>query len=453
MDAFVPATRGVDPLERETMRRVAWRLMPLLMLGYFCAFLDRVNVGMAASTMNQQLGFSNAVFGFGAGLFFFGYFLAEVPSNLILNTTGARRWISRILLTWGIISGLTAFVWNDWTFYGIRCLLGLAEAGFFPGVVLYLTWWFPSYYRSRMMALFYASGVISLIIGPPISGLLLHMDGALGLFGWQWLFIVEALPPVIMSVVMWQFLTDRPADATWLRSEQRTWLAERLASERAQREAIRKFSLAEAFYNPKIWLLTVAWVGDCASDYGLVFFLPLIVKGLGVSTNMVGLVSGVPYVFALAAMVFWGWHSDHTGERTWHVAGAWLLCAAGMGACIFIGPSHPVWMMVALTFAAMGSRAGPGVFWSLPSAILTGTAAAGGLAMINAVGNLGGWLGPWGFGLVRDATGSDKIALFCLALAPVFASIVLIAVGHDRRLERIPPRSVPPTRRPSNSAQ
>ena len=283
------------------------------------------------------------MFGFGAGLFFFGYFLAEIPSNLILNKVGARRWIARILITWGIVSGLTAFVWNDWSFYGIRFLLGLAEAGFFPGVVLYLTWWFPSYYRSRMMAMFYSAAVISLIIGPPIGGLLLQLDGMLGLCGWQWLFLLEALPPIIMCVVTWQLLTDRPADATWLRPDQRAWLVERLASERAQREAIRKYSLGEAFYNPKVWLLTLAYFGHNVSNYGLMFFLPLIVKGLGVSTNWIGLVSAVPFLFALRGDELLGLAfrpSPASGPGT--LAGAWLLCAAGMAACVLIGAGHPV---------------------------------------------------------------------------------------------------------------
>jgi ACS family tartrate transporter-like MFS transporter len=211
------AARQFDPLEQETIRRVAWRLLPVLMLGYFCAYLDRVNVGFAKLTMQNALGFSEAVFGFGAGVFFVGYFLAEIPSNLVLNRVGARKWIARILLTWGVISGLTAFVWNDWSFYGVRFLLGLAEAGFYPGIVLYLTWWFPSYYRSRMMGIFQSASVISLIVGPPVSAYLLTMDGWLGMQGWQWLFLVEALAAIIMSIVTWFLLTDRPKDALWLR--------------------------------------------------------------------------------------------------------------------------------------------------------------------------------------------------------------------------------------------
>ena len=439
-DVVVRDTLGIEPIERETIRRAAWRLLPLLMLGYACAAIDRVNVGMAALTMNNQLHFSNAVFGFGSGLFFFGYFLAEVPSNLMVNKVGARRWFARILVSWGLASGLTAFVWNDWSFYVVRFILGLAEAGFFPGVLLYLTWWFPSYYRSRMMAIFLSANMVSMIIGMPLGGLLLRMDGFLGLFGWQWLFIVEALPPIVLSVVMWQMLTDRPAEAEWLRPEQRAWLTGRLASERAQREAIHKYTLAEVFSNPKMWVLTVAWVGHQLSLYGLLIFLPLIIRGLGVPTNMVGNVSTVPFVFALLSMIFWGWHSDRTGERVWHAAGAWLLASAGMAACSIIGVGHPVVTIVALTLSAMGSWCLAPVFWSLPSAMLTGTAAAGGLAMIASIGQLGGGVGPWVFGLVKDATGSDNIALLCIALAPAISAVLIIFAGHDRRLERIPPR-------------
>jgi MFS family permease len=441
MDVSAPTLDKTEPIERATIKRVVWRLIPLLMLSYFCAFLDRSNIGMAAPTMIPDLGFSNAVFGFGAGLFFLGYFVAEIPSNLILNKVGARRWIARIMLSWGIISGLTAFVWNDWSFYGIRFLLGLAEAGFYPGAVLYLTWWIPSCYMSRVLAILYSAATVSLIIGPPIGGVVLHLHELLGLVGWQWLFIIEALPSVIMAVVTWQLLTDRPTEATWLRPEQRTWLAERLASERAQREAIRKFSLGEAFYNPKLWLLTVANIGQNMAAYGLIFFLPMIVKGLGVSTNMIGLVSALPYLFALVALNYWGWHSDRTGERTWHAAGASLLCAAGLAACAVIGVGHPVMVMIALIFALIGQQSITPTLWPLATALLTGTAAAGGLAMLCAVGNLGGWFGPSVFGLVKDATGSDNMALLCLAAAPVISAIALVLAGHDRRLEGMPPRS------------
>ena len=325
------AVAGVEPLERETVRRVAWRLIPLLMLGYFCAYLDRVNVGFAGLTMNKALGFSSAVFGFGGGVFFIGYLLAELPSNLILARVGARRWIARILLTWGIISGLTAFVWNDWSFYGIRFLLGLAEAGFYPGIVLYLTWWFPSHYRSRMMAFFQSASVISLIIGPPVSAWLLTLDGTLGLQGWQWLFLIEALPPIIMCFVIWFSLTDRPRDAAWLRPEQRDWLQQRLDAEQAHRESVHDYRLGEALANPKVWLLTLVYFGQNVSNYGLLLFLPQIIKSFGISTQMTGFVSALPFVFAAVAMIYWGFRSDRTGNRTLYVAAACVLCAAGPG--------------------------------------------------------------------------------------------------------------------------
>jgi D-galactonate transporter len=433
-----PAGAG-DALERETVHRVAWRLMPILMLGYFCAYLDRVNVGFAALTMNKDLGFTQAEFGFGSGVFFIGYFLAEIPSNLILARVGARRWVARILLTWGIISALTAFVWNDWSFYGIRFLLGLAEAGFYPGIVLYLTWWFPSFYRSRMQAIFQSASVISLIIGPPVSAWLLTLDGMGGLHGWQWLFLLEAVPPIIMCVVVWALLTDHPNDATWLRADQRTWLANRIAEEDTQRETVHKYELREALRNPRVWFLTLVYFGQNVSNYGLLIFLPQIVKSFGISTEMTGIVSAIPFVFAAVTMIYWGYRSDRSGSRTWYVASACLACAAGLAACIFIGTDKPVPMMIALIIGVIGQQAIAPTFWPLPTAMLSGAAAAGGIALINSVGNLGGFLGPFMFGWIKQATGgSDLIALLAIAAWPVLSAIVLIALGHDRRLERIP---------------
>jgi sugar phosphate permease len=439
----VATLERVEPIEQETMRQISWRLMPILVIGYFAAYLDRVNVGMAAATMNPQLGFSNAVFGFGAGLFFLGYFLGEVPSNLILNVVGARRWLARIMITWGLISGFTAFVWSEWSYYTVRILLGLAEAGFMPGVVLYMTWWFPSYYRARIVGIFYSASVVSGIIGPPISGLLLGMEGILGLHGWQWLFILEAVPAVIMCFVFLTLLTDRPENATWLTPVQRTWLAERIASEMAQREAVRKFTLAQVACNWSVWWLAVAMIGHSGAIYGMLMFLPLIVKGLGVSTSgMIGVVTAIPSVFAFAALIYWGFHSDKTGERTWHAASGWLLGAVGLASCVMLN-GHPVVMMVALTFAMVGAQSATPCYWALPSALLTGTAAAVGLAMVNAIGNLGGWAAPYAFGLVKDTTGSDTISLLALAVFPVLAAIGVILAGHDRRMERIPSRQPP----------
>ncbi len=434
-------TAVIEPLERETIRRVAWRLIPLLMLGYFCAYLDRSNVGFAGLTMNKALGFSNAVFGFGSGMaFFIGYFLAEIPSNLVLEKVGARRWIARILLTWGLISGLTAFVWNDWSFYGVRFFLGLAEAGFYPGIVLYLTWWFPSFYRSRMMAIFQSASVISLIIGPLVSSWLLTWDGVAGLQGWQWLFLIEALPPIIMCFVIYFLLTDKPKDAHWLRPDQSAWLQGRLDSEVKQREAVHRYELMEAMRNPRVWLLTLVYFGQNVSGYGLLLFLPTIIKSFGLSTGMVGVVNAIPFIFAAIAMIYWSLLSDHSGSRALYVASACAVSAAGLVAAAVIGIGNPTLMMIALSVGIIGQYAIAPTFWPLPTAMLSGVAAAGGIALINSVGNLGGGLGPYMFGLIKDAMGgSDTGALLALAAAPFVSMVVLLAVGHDRRLERIPP--------------
>ena len=441
--ALSPATSGPpleadrNILERETMAKVTRRLIPLLMVCYFTAYLDRVNVGFAALTMNKALGFSAAMFGVGSGIFFVGYFLCEIPSNLILARVGARKWIARILVTWGIISGLTAFVWSEWSFYGVRFVLGLAEAGFYPGIILYLTWWFPSSYRSRIIGIFMTAIPISIILGSIVSSQLLRLDGLMGLQGWQWLFILEAVPPVILGVAVMVYLTDEPSQAKWLRADQRQWLVNRLETERAQREAIHHYALGETLMNPRVWLLTLVYFGQNVSGYGFVLFLPQIVSKFGASIGQVGLISAIPYVFGGIAMVLWGLHSDRTGERNKHAAAACFLAFAGLAVCIFI--DDPVIMMVALVLAQMGQSAIAPTFWTLPTAMLSGSAAAGGIAMINAVGNLGGFLGPYLIGAIRDATGSFSLGLFVISLGALVGAAVLLTLGHDRRLEQVPP--------------
>lgn len=427
-----------DALERETMRRVTWRLVPILMLGYFCAALDRANVGMAATTMSPALHFSNTQYGFGAGIFFFGYLLAELPSNLMLDRVGARLWLARILVTWGLISGLTAFVWKDWSFYGVRFFLGLAEAGFFPGVLIYLTWWFPARYRGRMVGLFMSAGVFSGILGPPIGGLLMHMDGLLGLAGWQWLFVLEAIPSMLTGVLVLCLLTDRPRNVAWLRAEQRDWLEQRLAAERAQQEAVRKYSLRDVFASPALWLLTFVAFGHQFAN-SLVYFMPLIVKGLGVGKDWIGTVSAIPYLFGFVAMVGWGYKSDRAGERVWHAAIPKFLVTAALAVTIFVGVDHPILLMVLLCLAVIGNQSFAPTFWAIPGTMLTGTAAAGGIAIINALGNLGNWAGPVTYGVIIDTTHNTNLALLCLAIGPLAAGITLVLVGHDRRLEQVPP--------------
>lgn len=375
---------ATDSLERETMHRVTWRLLPVLMLGYFCASLDRANIGMAATTMKPALHFSNAQFGFGAGIFFLGYLLMEIPSNLILNRFGARLWIARILMTWGIVSGLTALVWNAEGFYLVRFVLGLTEAGFFPGVLLYITWWFPARYRSRMVAWFMSAGVLSQILGPPIGGLLLRMHGLLGVAGWQWLFIIEALPSLVTGALVLRLLIDRPRNARWLSPDARDWLENRLAAERAQQEAVHTYSLGGAFRSVKVWLLTFVEFGHQYAGYGLVFFMPLIVKGLGVSRNWIGPVAAIPFLFGFIAMILWSRSSDRSGERVWHASSTMFIVTVAMIACKFIGTAHPVLLMAVLCIAVIGNQSFAPCFWSIPGTMLTGTAAAGGIAMIPA---------------------------------------------------------------------
>jgi len=429
--------RGAGSLEQETMRHVTWRLLPVLMLGYFCAALDRANVGMAATTMSPALHFSNTQFGFGAGIFFFGYLLLELPSNLILDRVGARLWLARIMLSWGLISGLTALVWNDRSFYGVRFALGLAEAGFFPGVLIYLTWWFPARYRGRMVGLFMSAGVFAQILGPPLGGLLMRMDGLFGIAGWQWLFILEAVPSMVCGVLVLCLLTDRPRNVSWLRPEAREWLETRLAAERRQQEAVRSYSLWNACSSPKLWLLTFVQFGhQCANS--LVFFMPLIVKGLGVGRDWIGPVAAIPYFFGFIGMIGWGYKSDRAGERVWHASATMFLVTAALVVSLPLGADHPVLLMAVLCVAVIGNQSFAPTFWAIPGTMLTGTAAAGGIAIINALGNLGNWVGPTLYGVVIDATHSTNLALLWLAIGPLAGGIVLVLVGHDRRLEQVP---------------
>jgi sugar phosphate permease len=429
------ANVALEPIEIETMRRITRRLIPLLMVSYFAAYLDRVNVGFAALTMNKSLGFSAEVFGIGSGIFFLGYFLFEVPSNLILSKVGARRWIARILLTWGVISGATAFVTGTWSFLGIRFLLGLAEAGFYPGIILYLTWWFPSAYRSRIIGIFMTAIPISIVTGSLVSSQILRLGAWGGLQDWQWLFILEAVPALILGFVVMFALTDGPEQAHWLKPEQRDWLIARLAAERAHKESIRHYALKETLLNPRVWLLTLVYFGQNVSGYGLVLFLPQIVKRFGVGVGMNGLISALPFAAGAVAMVLWGIHSDRTGERHLHAAAACFLNFAGLAVCVFL--HDPILLMIAIILSQMGQSAIAPTFWTLPTAMLSGTAAAGGIALINAVGNIGGFLGPTMMGTIKDATGSFSIGLLSISMGALISGVVLVALGHDRRLEGV----------------
>jgi MFS transporter, ACS family, tartrate transporter len=420
-------------LETSTIRAISWRLIPFLVLAYFLSYLDRVNLGFAALTMNKELNFSPTVFSWGAGIFFIGYFLFEVPSNLALEKFGASRWIARIMITWGIISALMAVVSSVWSFYGVRFLLGVAEAGFFPGIILYLTYWYPAQYRARFLAAFAVAVPVSTVIGAPVSGLLLGLDGAMGLQGWQWLFIIEGVPSVLLGIVAWFYLTDRPAKADWLGAEQKAWLAAKLESEVAAKQAVTHLTLGQALSSPKVIALSLVYFGFVAALYGMQFWLPTIVKAFGFSNAQTGFVIAVPYLFGTVAMILWARHSDATRERVMHVGAPLLLTAAALGVCGYV--TDPMTTMVVLTVAAIGVFCTFGVFWTLPTAWLSGTAAAGAIALINSVGNLAGFAGPYLIGWVKETTGSTSTGLFVLAVLPLLGGLLVFVGGHESKAE------------------
>jgi D-galactonate transporter len=425
----------MDELERRTIKKLTIRILPLLMLCYFVAYLDRVNVGFAALTMNKALGITATQFGFGAGIFFLTYFLFEVPSNLALHRFGARKWIARIMLTWGLLSGAMAVVTSVNGFYALRLLLGAAEAGFFPGIIFYLTLWFPAAYRGRIVGYFMTAVPLSTVLGAPVSGYLLQMDGVAGLAGWQWLFIMEAVPALILAGVVLLTLTDRPADADWLAPGERDWLTRRLDVEHDKRREAHGMSVLQALVNPRVLALALVYFGAVACLYGVGFWLPQIVKGFGLTNVATGFVTAIPYVIGTAGMVWWGHRSDHKMERKGHVAIGLALAAAGIaGSTAFVDPTLK---MALFSVGAFGVFVVLPVFWTLPTAFLSGAAAAAGIAVINAIGNLAGFVGPFVMGWLKDATGGFSAGLWAISGAAVVAMVVVLLLHHDRRLERV----------------
>jgi D-galactonate transporter len=433
----------MDALEIRTVAKVTRRIVPFLVVCYFVAYLDRVNVGFAALAMNHDLGLSQTAFGFGAGIFFIAYFIFEVPSNLLLERFGARRWIARIMLSWGILSGTMAFIpaiahttglSNEKTFYLVRVLLGAAEAGFFPGIIFYLTLWFPAQYRARIVGYFMAAIPLSTVIGAPISGVLLYLHGGLGLAGWQWLFIIEAVPAIILAGVVFFYLTDWPADATWLVPEERMWLAGRLELEQRQRQAVRDYSVRQSLVNPRVLGLSLVYFGAVATNYGLSFFLPQIVKAFGLNTLLTTLVSAAPYAVGLIGMVWWGWRSDRVVERRFHAAFPLFIAAAGIAVSTAL--DNPTLKMISLCVAGFGIFANLPVFWTLPTAFLSGAAAAAGIAVINSIGNLAGFAGPFAMGWIKDQTGSYAGGLLLLAAFGIVAMGVLLMIDQDEARPR-----------------
>lgn len=414
-------------LETRVLRKITLRIVPFIMALYLIAFIDRVNIGFAALTMNEDLGFSPTVFGIGAGIFFIGYFLFEVPSNLILNKVGARIWIARVMITWGLVSGAMAFIQGTTSFYTLRFLLGIAEAGFFPGIILYLSFWFPARRRAAVTAMFMAAAPIATAIGSPISGALLEMHGFLGLTGWQWMFLIEAVPAIVLGVVVLFYLTDRPEKANWLTTEERNWLVETMAKENAGKSKA-SHSVWSGLADRRVLALALVYFGTSAGLYTLGIWAPQIIKEFGLSSFQVGMLNSIPAIFAVVGMVLWARHSDKSGERTWHVVAACLFASAGLA--FATGATTVFAVLAALTLVNIGISASKPPLWSMPTLFLSGPAAAAGIATINSIGNLGGFVGPSMIGWIKDVTGSFAGGLYFVAALLVVSAIVTLVLSR-----------------------
>jgi D-galactonate transporter len=423
----------MTPFEEATYRKVTWRLLPLLFLSYVLAYLDRVNVGFAKLQMQKDLAFSDTVYGIGAGVFFIGYFLFEVPSNLVLQRVGARIWIARIMILWGMLSSATMFVAGQTTFYVLRFALGVAEAGFFPGIILYLTYWYTRKHRARMVAAFMTAITLSGVIGGPISGgILSRLSGVSGLAGWQWLYLLEGLPSVVVGLLVLFLLDDGPSKAKWLSDEERELLTRRIREEEALKveEGAGHHLFSHAFRSPTVWLLALVYFCVVMGLYGISFWLPSILSDTMTSDPWrIGLLTAVPWGAAALVMLFVGHRSDRTGERRWHTALPALVAAAAFATSAIPGISA-LSSFFALTVATCGIMAAVSCFWSLPTAILSGTAAAAGIAWINSLGNLAGYVSPFVVGHVRDATGSMSTALLVLAGSLFAAGLLTFRAGR-----------------------
>jgi D-galactonate transporter len=416
-----------------------WRLIPFLFILYVVAYLDRINVSFAALQMNKELGFSEAVYGWGFGIFFIGYFLFEVPSNLIMHRTGARRWIARIMITWGLLSAAMMYTGrvfgNIPDFFLLRFLLGFAEAGFFPGIILYLTYWFPRAQRARAVAWFMTATSVSGVIGSPLSGALLELHGKRGLAGWQWLFLVEGLPAVVLGVAVLFYLTDRPEQATWLTDEERDWLVAHTHADEAETAAQHGTSLATAMKTPAVWLFALLYLLLVIGFYGVGAQLPKIIKASGELSDLaVGWWSAVPNLMSVFAMVAVGTSSDRSGERNWHVAISALVGAIGLGLATLCLDSTLL-VVLALSLGLAGLRSTLGPFWAMPTSVLAGAAAAGGIAFINSVGNLGGSVGPIVYGELRQKLESHVPGLWFLAASLCMAALLSIVLRATRKDE------------------
>jgi ACS family tartrate transporter-like MFS transporter len=423
-------------LETETMRRVSWRLMPFLLLAYLLCYIDRVNVGFASLQMNKAVGIDPKIYGLGAGIFFVGYFILEVPSNLALERFGARKWIARIMLSWGVISGAFALIGGPISFLVLRFLLGAAEAGFFPGVILYLTYWYPAEYRARIVGIFMVAIPVAGLIGSPVSGAILGMDGVLGLGGWQWIFILEAIPTIVLGIVAFVALSDKPNDARWLTAEQKAWLNAKLEGERRRVSRVAPMSVWKVMTNKTVLIMALVYAGAAGASTSLALWMPQLVKSFGLTNFQTGLVNAVPFGIAAVWMILWGRSSDRTGERVWHNALPlmWMVLAL-LGTFLVVGN---MWATIALlTLIAAGTYASKGPFWALSSEWLGPAVAAAGLAQINALGNLSAFFFNYAIGYIKDETGSFPLALMPIAVVATIGVICLLTIGARQ------PRTVP----------
>ena len=422
-------------IEKRTLRKITWRIVPFIMILYLIAYIDRVNIGFAAITMKEDLGFTSSILGFGAGIFFLGYFLFEVPSNIILHKVGARIWIARVMVTWGIIAGGMAFIESSTSFYVMRFLLGIAEAGFFPGIILYLSFWFPARNRAGVIALFMAAAPIATAIGSPISAALLEMHGIMGLAGWQWMFLIEALPAVILGVVVFFYMTDRPEKATWLKQDERDWLVKTMQAENAGKDSHQHHSIIRGLANPRVLALALVYFGTSAGLYTLGIWAPQIIKELGVSSMTVGLLNAIPPIVSVVAMILWSRHSDKTNERTWHVALACITAAIGL--VIAAGTGSVIGLIAALTIVNVGISCSKPPLWSMPTMFLSGAAAATGIATINSIGNLGGFAGPAMIGWVKDQTGSFTGGLYFVAGLLILSTVITLVLSFTQKKDKV----------------
>lgn len=421
------ATSIPSLLEQRTIRKVTWRLIPFLILLYFVAFLDRINIGFAALTMNKDVGLTSRTFGLGAGIFFLGYFAFEVPSTVILHKIGARFWIGRVMVTWGIVSMAMVFIHGPISFYVLRFLLGLAEAGFFPGIILYLSYWFPANHRSTVTAMFMAAAPVAGFIGSPVSGALMQLNGLAGLLGWQWLFLLEGFPALALGLATFRFLTDRPADAAWLAPNERDWLSSTIQQEQTRIKDIRSRSPWRTLADWKVLALSIAYFGTSAGLYTIGFWAPLIVKGLGFSIFQTGLLVAIPNLIAIIGMILWSRNSDRTGERYWHAALACLISAIGMALAARAGSSTFL-AISGLSLTAFGVSAAKPPLWCLPTIFFGDTAAAASIGLINSLGTLGGFVGPYMIGSTNGTSGGFTHGLFLVGGTLVVSAVTVLII-------------------------